>query len=502
MPGQRKNTKLLTDGELDQIQALLGLPPITRATPAQTPGQAPVSKPERRWRGTTDAAFRAKLVSELESKLAARLAKELPDAQYKAGLPKIELTILEAAGHEAKAAVNEVFAEWTAQAPLTQSALDRRRNHQFTASGPDPNILDVANPADRQKGGFPVNGRDTAKHMVANDDACKKVMTQYAFDPYTGTDDEAICLSSEVLDPFYAANKDNLDECDRLGYWMANPDLGVVFAPRYLAGWDPKDGDNVLAVWERKAVAYQKLIHEYIHVLQHPLVPYATSPTGQNPPRGTNTVKEGVCEYLTTKVMTHLARKPVDELDAIAVRFEGSPAGSGRGSALRASLQKYAPPSDYTDAVDKVRQAIAVMGSDNGLLAAFFQGHTEYIGRYYTRKWLDGVLESSPGGPRSMPFPEIFESLDALAAATGRGVDQIRKDNPKLTPAPPFGGQQIHLPGFHGHLMIVDTSGDEEACETWAMISAQHDIPADRIQQLNGNPDDMPARAWILAPDS
>jgi hypothetical protein len=29
--------------------------------------------------------------------------------------------------------------------------------------------------------------------------------------------------------------------------------------------------------------------------------------------------------------------------------------------------------------------------------------------------------------------------------------------------------------------MIVDTSGDEEACETWAMISAQHDIPADRI---------------------
>jgi len=399
MAGQRENTKLLTDGELDQVQALLGLPPITRARAAQ----ASASKPERRWQGTTDAVFRAQLVSGLTSKLAARLAKELPEVRYKAGLPTIELTILEAAGHEAKAAVTEVFAEWTAQAPLTPSALDRRRKHQFTASGPDPNILDVANPDHRKKGGFPVNGRDTAKHLVANDDACKQMMTQYSFDPYTGTDDEAICLSSEILDPFYAANKNDLDECDRLGYWMANPDLGVIFAPRYLSGWDPQNGYNVPAVWQRKAVAYQKLIHEYIHVLQHPLLPHATSPAGQDPPRGTNTIKEGVCEYLTTQVMTHLARKPVDELDAIAAKFEGSPPGSGRGAVLQASLQKYTPPSDYTDAVDKVRQAIAVLGSDNGLLAAFFQGHTEYIGRYYTGKWLNGVLESSPGGPRSMP---------------------------------------------------------------------------------------------------
>jgi heme-degrading monooxygenase HmoA len=66
-----------------------------------------------------------------------------------------------------------------------------------------------------------------------------------------------------------------------------------------------------------------------------------------------------------------------------------------------------------------VRQAIAVLGGDNGLAAAFFPGHTECIGRYYAGKWLDGVLESSPDGPRSIPFPEQKTGIEGYQRTPG-----------------------------------------------------------------------------------
>jgi hypothetical protein len=503
MPSQRENTKLLTADELTEIQALLGLPPIPKPTAAQAQTsaepQVPASKPERQWQGTTDGAYRDKMIKELRDKLADQLRADLQTAKTRAAMPKVDLTILEAAGGAAKAAVDEVFGAWTALAPLASATKNRRQNHQFTARGTSANIVDVADLDARARGRMPVNGHDTAKHIAANDQACRKVMADYSFDPYTGTPAEKECLS-DLLDDFYKKNKPALDECDRFGYWMASPDLGMVFAPRYLNGWAGGSYD-VKVVWDLKAHAYRKLIHEYIHVLQHPVVPRATSPSDEDPPKGTNTIKEGVCEYLTTKVMAYLAQKRTDtEWDAIALKVEDSPTDRGRGAALKDSIQNYVPA--YTAELAKVKDAITLMGGDHGLLAAFFQGHTEYIGRYYSGNWLDGVLQSIPGGPRSMPAPETFVApLDALAAATGLDAQEIRRANPHLASVTDLAGQQIYLDGFHAHLMVVDPTDDQDACETWEMIAAQHDVAADRIKKANGNPADPPAKRWILVPN-
>jgi hypothetical protein len=507
MPGQRTNTKLLTSAELTQIQRLLGLAPIQPQAPAPAAPQASgpaVPQTVREWRGTKDLAFRTELIGKLTEALEARLAKNFKLAQDRAAMRKIDLSMLEPAGEAAKATVTEVFSEWTTRAPLRQSVIDLRRNHRFTGSGPAANILDVADAEARAAGEIPVNGRDTAKWIAANDPGCREVMGRYDFNPYSATKDEETCLSSEVLDRFCESGQHRLDECDRLGYWMANPDLGLVFAPRYVAGWTASDDENVPVVWNRKAEAYLKLIHEYIHVLQHPGIPFATDPTGREPPRAPNAIKEGVCEYLTVKAMKRLADKPETEFDTIAAQVESSPRNIGRGGRLKGLVGGYQAADDYAADVENVRQAVALMGGDNGLLAAFFQGHTEYIGRYFFAKWLDGALEPAPG-QRTMPMPTPgrFQTLADLAAVTGLDVAAIRRHNPHLTSGTELPGQ-IYLPGFHGHFMVMDRSSGQEqdAWEDWAMIAAQHDVGADRIRLLNGDPAPMPFVQWILVPDS
>ena len=490
MPDQRENTRLLTDDELAKVQRLLALPQIKPQTSA---GQQQLPS----WKGTDDKDWRGGLITELTDALGERLAQDYQEAQRKKALPTVDLSILEAAGDAAKQAVNEVFAAWTAQAALTKSVADQRKAHVFTASGSAPNILDIANRKQREAGGKPVNGRDVAKYLAVNDPECRKVMAKYSFNPYSGTKDETNCLSNEVLDPFCKLHQNDLDECDRLGFWMANPDLGVVFAPRYLDNWQASDGYNVPVVWDLKGRAYLKLIHEYIHTLQHPIVPLATG--------GSNTIKEGVCEYLTLKVLRHLMGKTDGEFDEIAANVEGSRT-DGRGAALRARIRKYRAAADYAHLVENVSDAITVMGGaitvvggDNGLLAAFFQGHTEYIGRYFTANWLDGEREL-PGGARTMPTPEAFETIDSLVKATMLDGSTIMRDN-QIGPTDDF-PRHIYLRGFHVHLMIVDSSDNQEAWENWDMIAAQHNVTADRIQEANGSPAEMPVKRWILVPDA
>jgi hypothetical protein len=330
------------------------------------------------------------------------------------------------------------------------------------------------------------------KYFIAVDDKCKSVMDTYKFNPSTGSAYETECFFTEVLGPFVRDNEGPLKECDRLGYWMANPDLGLVFAPRYVYNWNTSEGYDAPAIRNRKAEAYVKLIHEYIHTLQHPVIPDATGNSA--------TIKEGVCEYLTTKVMAHLGEKSDAEFGDIAARVEGSYA-EGRGAALRARVRSYQPDGDYASAVAKVKEAITVMGGDdNGLLAAFFQGHTEYLGRSY-QKWLAGIREL-PSGERAMPWPlaETLKSVEDLARQSGLGIDVIMKDNPGLnkTDLP----SQIVLRGFHGHYLISERSRNEEAWENWAMIAAQHGVDARTIRALNGDPPTMPLGEWILVPDA
>jgi hypothetical protein len=488
MPGQRANTKLLTDSELAEVQRLLGLPPIA---PTTTTTSSASSTPS--W----DGKDRAQLVNDLTEALGNRLKTDYEEAQRRAKLSTIDLAILEDAGAAAHAAVNEVFSAWTARAALTPTDQRRRKAHVFTSSGDAANLLDVADRDARELGKQPVSGWDVAMYLASVDADCKKVMATYKFNPYSGSEDERNCLSKEVLKPFFDTNQKALEECDRLGYWMASPDLGLVFAPRYVENWNLSQGFDVPPIRDRKADAYTHLIHEYIHTLQHPLIPAVTG--------NSHTIKEGVCEYLTTKVMAYLGEKSDEEFGDIAARVEGSWA-EGMGAALRARVRRYRPASNYASAVAKVKQAITVMGGDdNGLLAAFFQGHTEYIGRSYQDEWLEGVREL-PAGERTMPWPlkGTLKSIYDVARQSGLGLKTIMVDNPglKATDLP----AQIGLRGFHGHFLIVERSKDaqknEDATENWAMIAAQHGVDARVIRDLNGNPADMPFGAWILVPDA
>ena len=108
------------------------------------------------------------------------------------------------------------------------------------------------------------------------------------------------------------------------------------------------------------------------------------------------------------------------------------------------------------------------------------------------------------GGARTIPAPAGFTTIEQLAQATGLSVEQITRANPSARAGgePP---EQVCLPGYHGHFVIVDRgTGKEDVAvsEDWQMIARQHDGDADTIRRINQDPAEPPAAKWVLVPDA
>ena len=285
-----------------------------------------------------------------------------------------------------------------------------------------------------------------------------------------------------------------LSECDRLGYGSTKPGLFKVFISPFVEGWDGADEKDRSAM-QRKYEVFETLIHEYLHVLEHPLIPQATG--------NSLTVREGVCEWLTCQVINALAAGGDDDLRDIVSTVEGAKILDnvpGRVPALRQFLAQYKPKADYVRYVTAVEKVAGLCG-ENGMKAAFFQGHVEFFGLWEFGDWRSGIKKMEDG-TRYIPnvATERLNSVEAFSKATGLPREKILQYNPELNQAIDKWPEQLYLPGYHVHRTIVVGT---DLVETWQQIAAQHNVTEQRIKPANLMPDDgeVPIGSWLLVPD-
>lgn len=516
MADQRANARLLTRTEQIQIQALLSLPELPEDAAGQ---QGTAGRSSASGQGATQATA-VESADVIIARLVKRAQKEHDDVIWRKTAYTLPMTAFETAGQAAKTVVHPVFAAWTGNAVLTDDVRSRRAKHAFKGDDPGQNLIEWSNAKLRTDYGSPVSAREMAKSYAAADKGAREFRKRAG--------DRA--LDQQIITPFTDKYGTTLEECDRFGYATADPVRGLVYV---LGAVDTRTtSDRGRAERDRKVDVFFKLVHEYVHVLEHPSIPAATAKS--------ETVREGVAEYFTCQAIAACAAWPEERHRELLRTIVGGafPEEAERLRSFRQRLRDYVPASDYADFHRDVTKAVALTGTD-GLPAAYFQGHIEYLGVLWSGSWIAPVTES--GGVRSLPVPDGLRSLGDLHASTGLSENAIVGANPDTADALWGGGaawpKQIFLPGFRPHLVqIVESTTEvttqppattadtgtprggtqtvavpsqatattqtrtQTATETWEQIAQQHDVDVARLHNVNRLLTGDPAGRWILVP--
>jgi LysM domain len=496
MVHQRSNTRLPTRDEQRLIQPKLDLPPID---PSQgQAGGAGGGTTRTQWTDFGDqakSAFAGELMTRLEAVTKAKLA----EFAWKQNARRLPIESLRGAEKAAQQAVDVTFGAWIENAVLTPTQSTFREKHAFVGDG--ARLVDASDEQTRAEIGQPISPWDMAVYFTANDSGVRELMRQHQFDPYHGAIDDKAFLRDQVLTPFEKAHRQELYECDRLGYFSTRPDLGKVIVGLEVKDWPAQQEETAQAPMQKKYDVLQALIHECVHTVEHPLVNEATN--------GVMPVREGVCEWLTCQVIDRLSKTGDDELRRIVQTVEGESVPPGREHALRAYFAQYQPKPAYSTYVTAVQEVADAIGGPNGVLAAYLQGHVEFLGLFPYGIWLNGAEVRN--GERLIPQASVgtVPDMASLTKATGLSESQILAANPELKGADPLRRnwpRSILLRGFHAHLMIeVSDPGKDAACyrESWQQIAAQHGITVEALMAANGVSAgaDVPGTSWLLVPD-
>ncbi len=507
MVHQRTGTRLPTTAEQLVIQRALDLPTHPFDKSIREP--AVDRKNKTPWLPTKTSQELDDLASSLVARLATVADEKYDTIRWKLDpqTPRLSLNDLHGAEKAAVFAVDMVFSDWLGNAFLTNKQQQERQERKFTGNGSA--IVDASDTTAREKVGHPVDPWDMATYFAANDEITRDMMAKATLDPYRGPLDAEEYFRKRVLEALLQKHDKKLSDCDRLGYYSTKPRLGKVVVDLAVR----LEGSETLedAIMQRQYSVFQKLIHEYIHTLEHPVIPEAS--------KGSLAFREGVCEWLTCHVIGELTRHSADVLHHITTLVEGkswpvekttgfvsnTSVLMKRATALRKYLSQYQPASDYARYVQGVEQVVATIGGSNGLLAAYFQGHVEYLGLSQAGLWDTGT-RLRPFGLRSWPQPSMDEhsTVAELAADTGIPVDDLVKDNPEFKKdghrgdGPP----QIFVSGFHGHRPVLYSDEGTTSAEGWGLIAAQHGVGEAALRKVNGRNGQATAPEWwILVPD-
>ena len=495
MASQRTGTKLLARAEQIIVQKELGLPPIEEAAVGESVEAASKRDP---WTDAGNRLAEDEFAGQMIVKLDEAITAKYDALKWKAAAKALPIDSLLGAAASAKQVVDEAFGAWVDNAVLPAKDRQAQASFAFTTSGPDRTLVDAMDSAVREAIGQPVNPEDMARYLVRTDTAICKLMAGHHFDP-NGTGVEKEFLRTRVVGPIMSKREKDLFECDRLGYASTRPGLRKAVVTLIPGGpGDPGSLDwNLLtdpAPMQRRYDIFATLIHEYIHILEHPFLPVVSG--------GTIIVHEGLCEWLTCLVIAGLAGASKERLQSIVTTVEGNDLPvelSRRAGALQDFLRQYAPKPEYKNFVEAVGRVRDITGPNN-LKAAFFQGHLEFLGMYYnSTSWLPGAQEHN--GARAIRTPSGFDSVEVLGQATGLPPEKLTEDNPELKKVREEWPGQIFLPGYHSHLAIA-TNDDET--ETWAQISRQHGVTEAELKRANNLIEDgtaVPYGTWLLVPD-
>lgn len=422
----------------------------------------------------TPAAIQARtdFKNELTQALNDHLADVMPRMQDLSSARRLPITEFEGAGTAAKQVTDEKFGEWTSVAAMTPSQSSARHGFQFRGSGPGQTLFDANDPAQRAQAGFPVDAQDLASWIAETDSDAQSVWGNHHFDK-NRSQEERDFLRTEVIDPFVAANRADLELYDLFGFALSGDRivLGTTVGSS-LSDVPGSSGEPSPAERSEKWEAWKILVHEYIHTLEHPTFNRAAG--------GNRIMKEGFCELFTKEVLTEEIPNAASDVD-LRRQVEGGVYSPPPANVIGG----YGPGAyaGYLSRVEEIRDSI--IGGDEGeraVRAAFFQGHVEFLGL-------------NPDGSQAAPASEVSENLITvppgvsnipdLSARTGVPVPQILAANFGLTLADPLPAQ-VNLPGFREHVVVE--SEDQRGVtrtETREQIAIQNGVTEAQLAAAN-----------------
>lgn len=467
-PGLLTGVKGPDAAAINTIDAALN--PASVSAPTTTTPSAPVP-----WDGDgTTPAHKAKAAA-LKRELTAALKKHLEAAvapmRKRKAAPKLPMDRVEGAGKQSKRAVDDVFGSIATSAQLTSGQSALRSSFNFRLGADLFDISKVRTP----------DAADLANWMAETDPVASAVQRAHHFDKARGP--EKTFLKTQVLAPFVAANKADLDLYDVFGFAITSTrEQQVVTLPPVASGAKPSkdgtppDGDRI-GLWSE----WQLLTHEYIHTLEHPGFSAAV--------KDRRALNEGFCEMFNKEVLTkHIPiakadsdatlRGGVEGVDSSGKPFPGFKPGLVPNYSAGAYLE-------YLTQAERIRSAT----SPEAVRAAFFLGHVELIGLDPNGDKLKTPGSGTPSGP-VVSVPKGITTVFELAVMTRTSTAIIVGANPGLkagSPLPP----SVVIPGCQLHTVIESTetapSGRvvDHQSETGATIAKMYGLSVPDLQRAN-----------------
>ncbi|MFT3774910.1 MAG: DUF4157 domain-containing protein [Minicystis sp.] len=450
-------------------------------TPAKS---APSGAAPPAWDGAADASGGVTAAAQanrdaLKKELIAALDADLTAANAKVANVKAQRTVpmksFEGPARAAKRVTDAKFGAFAKGAVLTADQSAARAAQQFTAGN---NLLDSTDPAARTKSGTGIDAAGQLDWMIESVPDCRKAQNSHHFLPASGTPEEAF-LKAEIVTPYLAGHKAELEEYDQYLFALAGDKGTVLITPRVKPGFSDTAPQGQTPDAERALYwrGWQTLVHEYIHTLEHPTL--ASMPGGNN----SRVITEGFCEMFTREVMA-------DEMPGagtnvtLRTEIEGRDNGVPSDAIMASPYKTPGPYVAYVTAAEHIRdQSLGGAGGESAVRAAFFQGHVEMLGL-------------TPGGKMAAPRTEApdlitiapkITNMKLLEIATGVSEADVAAANPgiALPPAGPMPAK-LKVPGCREHIVVESKdAGGTTKVEGAAEISVQNGVSVGALAQAN-----------------
>lgn len=442
-PDQHEGAHPPTAAEQDEIHKRLFPARGTDDTPWDGAGASPEA-----------LANRTKLKAAMHAAMSAALVEINKRVAKLAAADRMPIAKLEPAGKEAKRLADEQFKPLVAAAARTQSQESGLNAFDYTAG---VNLFDAADTNARPPSAYQASG------FIALSDSKAKAETAAHHLDRDRTEEEKAFFFFDIVTEFADANREPLERYHRYGFSSAKD--GKVFAQTTLD--DPKFSKNAPASGgpspaERNLMwsMLHDLVHEYIHLLEHPAFEAA---------RGNNDVmREGFCEMFTKDIMfpTTIAAKAGDTRLRVAVEGGDFP---GFSPAL---VPDFVPRGQY-EAFMAAAEEIRATAGPAAVKAAFFQGHVELLGLTPEGKRSE---PAAPGSQDVVKVPPVVHTPFALGVMTGSSAEAIIAANPGLKPKGPLPAL-VRVPGCRYHRVV-------EAVEKDPATGAASDRQAESAEQI------------------
>ena len=426
--GELSGTRPIETGEQQQVEAILN--------------------PNRTASGETEPFIEAGFEEDMRDKLDEYVvpASEHAREQLDPDAPKLDLShIQDTIAGEAQSVVRNKYGGYARAASM--SASDRRHQNRYQLG---QNIEAYADQ--------PVNTavlRDLTEYLMTVGYVGGPAMVDHHVDRSRSDDRNAF---RQVRDAYLRENREELTLIQRAWPGEMDPNTLRVFIQTNLS----PDPDQETSAVERRGYwgTFETLIHEYIHVLEHPRL-YEMAV--QQSSTGYQILIEGFCDHFAEQVWQDVEPTLASDT-ARRERIEGQ----------RLDFDPDAVPEwDSYPEIAPAREIVRQTGEENAR-AAYFMGHTELLGG-------GDYAAQDAARDETYTVPEDGRTIADVAALTHVPADELANRNGVAEDEPLTAGTRLDCPGVHYHVVIPFDYG--------LRIAEQYGIPFSALNQANPGTD-------------